>query len=112
MAELRFLMLQRDVPFHQILFFYSIQDSSIMKPLSFDSLDLFRGEEKKEAAMPVIHVNMFEGRTVDQKRKMVVAMTEAVVKSLDVKPEVVHIIIHDLPKHNVALAGVLASEKK
>ena len=52
--------------------------------------------------MPVIHVNMFEGRTVDQKRKMVVAMTDAVVKSLDVKPEVVHIIIHDLPKHNVA----------
>lgn len=105
-------MLQRDVPFHQILFFYSIQDSSIIKPLSFDSLDLFRGEEKKEDTMPVIHVNMFEGRTVDQKRKMVVAMTEAVVKSLDVKPEVVHIIIHDLPKHNVALAGVLASEKK
>jgi len=83
-----------------------------MEPLPYNSLDLFRGEEKKEDAMPVIHVNMFEGRTVDQKRKMVVAMTDAVVKSLDVKPEVVHIIIHDLPKHNVALAGVLASEKK
>jgi len=83
-----------------------------MKPLSFDSLGLFRGEEKKEAVMPTIHVNMYEGRSVDQKRKMVVAMTDAVVKSLDVKPEVVHIFIHELPKHNVALAGVLASEKK
>ena len=62
--------------------------------------------------MPIIHVNMFEGRSVDQKRKMVVAMTDAVVKSLDVKPEAVRIIIHDLPKHNIAVAGVLASEKR
>ncbi len=62
--------------------------------------------------MPIIHVNMFEGRTVDQKRKMVVAMTEPVVKSLDVKPEAVRIIMHDIPRHNVAVAGVLASERK
>jgi 4-oxalocrotonate tautomerase len=62
--------------------------------------------------MPIIHVNMYEGRTIDQKRKLVVAMTEAVVKSLDTKPESVRILIHDIPKHNVAVAGVLASEKK
>jgi 4-oxalocrotonate tautomerase len=83
-----------------------------MKPLPFDSLDLNPVEEKKEVSMPIIHVNMFEGRTVDQKRKMVVAMTDAVVKSLDVKPDAVRIIIHDLPRHNIAVAGVLASEKK
>ncbi len=39
-------------------------------------------------------------------------MTDAVVKSLDVKPEAVRIILHDIPKHNIAVAGVLASEKK
>jgi 4-oxalocrotonate tautomerase len=83
-----------------------------MKPLPFDSLDLNPVEEKKEVSMPIIHVNMFEGRTIDQKRKMVVGMTDAVVKSLDVKPDAVRIIIHDLPRHNIAVAGVLASEKK
>ncbi len=62
--------------------------------------------------MPIIHVNMFEGRTLDQKRKLVTSMTEAVVKSLDVKPEAVHIILHDLPKQNIATAGVLASDRK
>jgi 4-oxalocrotonate tautomerase len=62
--------------------------------------------------MPIIHVNMYEGRTLDQKRKLVVAMTEAVVKSLDTKPESVRIIIHDIAKHNLAVAGVLASERK
>jgi 4-oxalocrotonate tautomerase len=55
---------------------------------------------------------MYEGKTIDQKRKLVVAMTEAVVKSLDTKPETVRIIIHDIPKHNLAVAGVLASERK
>ena len=62
--------------------------------------------------MPIIHVHMFEGKTIDQKRKLVVAMTEAVVKSLDTKPESVRILIHDLPRHNLAVAGVLASERK
>jgi 4-oxalocrotonate tautomerase len=62
--------------------------------------------------MPIIHVHMFEGKTIDQKRKLVGAMTEAVVKSLDTKPESVRILIHDLPRHNLAVAGVLASERK
>ncbi len=62
--------------------------------------------------MPVIHVHMYEGRSVDQKRKLVSAMTEAVVKSLEIKPEVVQILIHDMPKTNVAAAGVLKSDRK
>ena len=62
--------------------------------------------------MPVIHVHMFEGRTVEQKRKLVTAMTEAVVKSLDAKPESVQILIHDMSKSNVSVAGVLHADKK
>jgi 4-oxalocrotonate tautomerase len=62
--------------------------------------------------MPIIHVNMYEGRSLEQKKKLVGAMTDAVVKSLDVKPDAVRIILHDIPKHNIAVAGVLASEKK
>ena len=73
---------------------------------------LLEARKKKEGTMPFIHVNMFEGRTVDQKRKMVAAMTDAVVKSLEIKPEAVHIIIHELPKQNFSSAGVLASERK
>jgi 4-oxalocrotonate tautomerase len=67
---------------------------------------------EKEEEMPVIHVHMFEGRTLDQKRKLVASMTEAVVKSLDAKPETVQILIHENSKNNVSVAGVLHSEKK
>ncbi len=62
--------------------------------------------------MPIIHVNMFEGRTVDQKRKLVAGITEVVVNSLGTKPESVHIVIQELPRTNIADAGVLASDKK
>jgi len=62
--------------------------------------------------MPTVYVNMFEGRTIDQKRKMVETITEAVVKSLGVKPETVQIFISESPKQHVAVGGVLVSEMK
>ncbi len=62
--------------------------------------------------MPIIQVDMFEGKTVEQKRKLVVAITDAVVKALNVKPEVVRIILHNVAKHDYAVAGVLEADKK
>ncbi len=62
--------------------------------------------------MPIIHVHLFEGRTLEQKRKLVTNMTEAVVKSLEVKPESVRILLHHMPKSDLAVAGVLTSDKK
>jgi 4-oxalocrotonate tautomerase len=62
--------------------------------------------------VPIIHVHMFEGRTIEQKRKLVEKVTDAVVTSVGSPPEDVKIILHDLPRHNVATAGVLASDRK
>ena len=62
--------------------------------------------------MPTIMVNMFEGRTLEQKRKLVAAMTEAVVESLGVKPESVRIFLKEMARENHAVAGVLTSDKK
>lgn len=62
--------------------------------------------------MPTIMVNMFEGRTLEQKRKLVAAMTEAVVESLGVKPEKVRIFLTEVARENHAVAGVLTSDAK
>ena len=62
--------------------------------------------------MPIISVQMYEGRTTDQKRRLVERITDAVVTSLDVKPEEVRIFLQEIAKHNVATAGVLVSDKK
>ncbi len=60
--------------------------------------------------MPVVTVEMWEGRTVEQKKQLVEDITSAMVK-IGVPPEAVHIIIKDVPKHNWADGGKLASEK-
>jgi 4-oxalocrotonate tautomerase len=61
--------------------------------------------------MPIIQVSMFEGRTVDQKRKLVAEMTDAVVKSLGVTPEDVRIILQEMAKHDYAIGGKLVIDK-
>jgi 4-oxalocrotonate tautomerase len=61
--------------------------------------------------MPIIQVHMFEGRTVDQKRKLVAEMTDAVIKSIGVKPEDVRIIIQDMAKYDYSIGGKLVIDK-
>jgi 4-oxalocrotonate tautomerase len=60
--------------------------------------------------MPLITVQMYEGRTVDQKRELVAALTEAICRIAKTTPEATQIIIQDVPRHNWASAGKLASE--
>ena len=62
--------------------------------------------------MPIIQVHMIEGRTVDQKRALVTSMTDAVAKSLNVKPDDVRIILQEMAKQDYAVAGVLIADKK
>ena len=60
--------------------------------------------------MPVVTVEMWEGRTIEQKKQLVEGITSSLVK-IGVPQEAVHIIIKDNPKHNWAIGGKLASEK-
>jgi len=60
--------------------------------------------------MPVIHVEMWPGRTNAQKQDLAKAITEAVVKITNTTPEATIVIFSDVPKENWAQAGVLASE--
>ncbi len=59
--------------------------------------------------MPVVIVEMWEGRTQEQKRKLAEGITNAFVQ-IGTRPEAVHIILKDNPKHNWATAGKLASD--
>jgi 4-oxalocrotonate tautomerase len=61
--------------------------------------------------MPIIQVNLIEGRTVEQKKKLVVEMTRAVVDALEVKAEDVRIILQDMAKHDYAIGGVLFRDR-
>jgi 4-oxalocrotonate tautomerase len=62
--------------------------------------------------MPIIQINLIEGRTTDQKRKLVANVTDAVVKSLDVGPDAVRIILQEMTKENYSIAGTLVLDNK
>jgi 4-oxalocrotonate tautomerase len=59
--------------------------------------------------MPVIIVEMWEGRSIDQKKLLAKDLTAAFVKQ-GVNPDAVHVILKDNPKCNWATAGKLCSE--
>ena len=60
--------------------------------------------------MPVVVIEMWEGRTPEQKEKLIKGITKAFEESLGVKPESLHIVIHDVPKINWGLRGQQASK--
>jgi 4-oxalocrotonate tautomerase len=62
--------------------------------------------------MPVVFVHMFEGRTVDQKRKLTRAITDAMIEHCDAKPDGLHVAIQEYTKENWARAGILGPDRK
>jgi 4-oxalocrotonate tautomerase len=61
--------------------------------------------------MPLVTIHMYEGRTVEQKRELAEAITEAVVRIAKTTPDATEIVIIDVPRHNWAKAGKLASDQ-
>jgi 4-oxalocrotonate tautomerase len=60
--------------------------------------------------MPMIHVEMFEGRTKEQRQALAKELTDGTCRALGCKPEAVQIILTDIKKENWAEAGKLFSD--
>ena len=62
--------------------------------------------------MPTIRVELFEGRTIDQKRALAKALTEATVQTLGGSPDAVDILFYDIRREDWATGGELWEDKK
>lgn len=62
--------------------------------------------------MPIVQIDLLEGRTVDQKRALVKAVTDAICNTVNASPEAVRIILRDMKFENYATAGVLRSDQR
>ena len=62
--------------------------------------------------MPVIRIEMFEGRSLEQKRACAEAVTKAFCDTAGGAPSSVHIIFTDVAKSDWAVAGRLCSDPK
>jgi 4-oxalocrotonate tautomerase len=65
-----------------------------------------------EDTMPTYHVEMMEGRTIEQKKKLVEAITRVSVEILGGQPDSVDILITDVKRENWATGGKLWSEPR
>jgi len=62
--------------------------------------------------MPLIQVNMLEGRTAAQKKAMLNAITNAVHESIGAPINSIRVWIHEFPDTDFMAGGVLARERE
>jgi 4-oxalocrotonate tautomerase len=61
--------------------------------------------------MPIIRVEMFPGRSVEQKRALIQKLTESFVRTCGGKPESVHVVISSVSKEDWGSGGEICSVK-
>jgi len=61
--------------------------------------------------MPIITIEMWEGRSKETKKQLVKELTDVVCKVLSCPKNAVTIILHEVSKDNWSYEGELASEK-
>tara|TARA_R110000787_G_scaffold235621_6_gene342376 strand:+ start:13570 stop:13773 length:204 start_codon:yes stop_codon:yes gene_type:complete len=60
--------------------------------------------------MPVIQVNLMQGRTDEQKKLLAQRITQSVVEVLGAKPEAVRVLFHEMGGYDFAIGGVPMAE--
>ena len=61
--------------------------------------------------MPIISIMMIEGRSMDDKKAMFKAVTDAIVQTLGAPREAVRITIHEVPMDHFAVGGMTRDER-
>jgi 4-oxalocrotonate tautomerase len=62
--------------------------------------------------MPLVHVQMANGRTPEQKRALMTAMTDAVVEHLGAPRESVRVWITEFPDTDFMAAGEVLADRR
>ncbi|HEX9992028.1 MAG TPA: 2-hydroxymuconate tautomerase [Acidimicrobiales bacterium] len=61
--------------------------------------------------MPIIHVDMLEGRSLDQKRALASELTDAFVRCCGGEAAAVRVVISEVPPSNWAIGGRLVADR-
>ena len=60
--------------------------------------------------MPIIRVEMFSGRSEEQKRALVRELTDAFVRTAGSEPEHIHVVLSDVDHSDWGVGGELCSD--
>ena len=61
--------------------------------------------------MPFVRIDLFEGRTLEQKKALAKEVTEAVVRNTGAPQSAVHVIINDMPEGTYFPQGEMRTKK-
>lgn len=61
--------------------------------------------------MPIVRVNMFEGRSLEKKRRLVQGITQLVAEVCEVSPEGVHVLIEEMSRDDWGRGGTLHRDR-
>ncbi len=61
--------------------------------------------------MPIVHIEILEGRPASKKRALIEKVTNAVVDALEVQPAQVRVLLQEVPHDYWAVGGVPMSER-
>ncbi len=62
--------------------------------------------------MPLIQITMLQGRTADQKRKIVQRITDTMVEEAGARREAIVVAFHEVSRESYASGGVLMADKQ
>ncbi|RHW46021.1 4-oxalocrotonate tautomerase [Bombilactobacillus bombi] len=62
--------------------------------------------------MPLVHIELIEGRSPEQLKQMVQDVTEAISKNTGAPKEHVHVVLSEMLKNHYAVGGILKSDEK
>jgi 4-oxalocrotonate tautomerase len=65
---------------------------------------------KEEIRMPIVQISMIQGRTPEKKEELMKKVTDAITDALQITKDRVRIILHEVPKENIAYGGVPLSK--
>ncbi|WP_461214294.1 2-hydroxymuconate tautomerase [Lacticaseibacillus sp. GG6-2] len=61
--------------------------------------------------MPLVHIDLIEGRSREQLRAMVADVTEAIAKNTGAPKEHIHVVLNEMQKEHYAVGGVLKADE-
>ncbi|GAX02778.1 4-oxalocrotonate tautomerase [Secundilactobacillus pentosiphilus] len=62
--------------------------------------------------MPIVHIELIEGRSQEQLKNLAKDVTEAVTKDVGAPAQDVHVILSEMAKDRYSVGGVLKSDDK
>lgn len=60
--------------------------------------------------MPIVQIQLLEGRSIEQKKNIISEVTDAIVKSADVPKENIRVIITEIPHTHWGTGGKTKDE--